>query len=273
MVVKLKCNLILAITDPDSFTDVVVSGNSVFDPFFSHSSVQPPGFDQFSALYNSYVVTGSKITMQPMVQGTQTAVVASYRGVVCTRDTSTAYSAGTDMSEQAYARKQDYSFPGDSGKKLSLRMSTAKVLGLRDVYQPVQGDLQCVAVVTANPTAEWFWHFSMQTLTVGTNVAVAIDTLLEYEVEFFERAGVGTALERLHALKDQREQYLKLKALTPDRSGRVPKAQPEDPLRKYVSSLQPGIVKNVVPEVKAESKEEPGGWSLLRTPRVTVGKT
>jgi hypothetical protein len=252
--VRLKLAAVIEITDPDSFTDTVVSGNSVFDPLASIGSTQPPLFDQLAAVYRDYVVISSTARIAPM-SPTNAAGDRQFRCAIAPRHETTAFSTISDMVSQAYSVHKLYSIPGPLGK-LAMAVATSKFLGLRDVYQASSSTaVFCTSVVGSNPSNEWYWHIGCQTPTVGTDIKVQLDFEVEYETEFFTREGVGISLlDRLLEQKRARDEYLKLKAKTPRKDGRVPRPPALDPLRSYVDSLE-----------SKESKETER-WVLAKTP-------
>jgi hypothetical protein len=253
--VRMKLNQVIEITDPDSFTDTVVSGNSLFDPMASIGSAQPPFYDQLNLVYRNYVVLSSKVSIRVMM-----ITVTSdrqYRCGITPRQQSTAFSTNSDLLAQPYSKHRDSSVPGPMVPLVN-SITTSKFLGLRDVYQPVAestANVTCVADVSANPTCEWFWHIGCQTPTVGTDIKAQMDFSVEFEAEFFGREGVGIALDRALEMKRKRDEYLSLKAKTPAKDGRVPRPPPIDALKVYVESLE-----------RKEGKEPSMGWVLAKTP-------
>lgn len=258
---RLKCRLtvsqVVSITDPDSFTDVILSGNSPFDPFAGLGSAQPAYYDQLAALYGCVVVHASHVSFNLM--DTQSAVLSrQFRCGIAPRDLSTAFSTASDLLSQARAIRRDVNM---AGGEVTVRNSakTVQILGLRDVYECQAAStaaVSCVLPTDANPSSEWFWHLTAQTPVVGTDISIQMDIRVSYDCEFFDRLAVGLSLERMLSLRARREEYLGLKAKTPDKSGRIPKPVSVSALKSYVESVSAGVEPAyvVVPEPR-ERKE------------------
>jgi hypothetical protein len=233
---RLRATLLLSITDPDTFTDIVFSGNSAFDPFGALGSVQPTYYDQLAALYGNVVVRASKVMFN--IVEPQVAVPGRFfRCGIAPRDASSAFSTASDLLSQARAVHKDVSTAGPP-TVVANSARTTQILGLKDVFQTQALSTACVSCVhptDANPSSEWFWHVTAVTSVVGTDISVGVDVQIEYECEFFDRQPQALSLlDRLVELKTRREQYLKLKALTPNKSGRLPRPAPHQALREYV---------------------------------------
>lgn len=81
----------------------VFSANSCFDPNVSGIGHQPMNFDEWSSLYNHYVVVGSKISAQVFFNGTTTYSNGLMMGVNLQDDTSLSTDPSTVM-EQGLSR-------------------------------------------------------------------------------------------------------------------------------------------------------------------------
>jgi len=245
---RFKCRLqsraVFAIADPDSFSDIVISGNSAFDPFAALSATQPTYYDQLSALYGNVVCHASHVKF--FVLDTQSAVLnRQFRCGIAPRDSSTAFNDASDLLLQARAKQKDVNMAGGE-PSVSNSVRTVEVLGLKDVFQTQAlstAAVSCVHPTDANPSSEWFWHLTVQTLVAGTNIAVDMDLIVQYDLEFFDRQAQSTSfLERALDQRKRREEYLKLKAATPDKSGRIPRPAPNEALRDFVESKKPACV-------------------------------
>lgn len=243
MVVQLKVLGTTTITDPDTFSDLVVSGNSVFDPLAGLGSAQPSYFDLLAAIYGTYMVIRSTIQVQVLPGlSSGTAIVQNVRFGIAPRGLSTAFSIFNDLASQPYAVHNDTSLNAKPVRLVN-SLSTSKLAGVSNVHEAVPHTGATVtsfgALVSANPTAEWFWHIGVHDPVTGTNTSVVVDIQLTFEVEFFNRLAHGNSfLQRSLEVKEARDEYLKLKALTPRKDGRVPPKQRVDPLREYVDSLR-----------------------------------
>lgn len=274
---RLKCRLtvsqVISITDPDSFTDVIISGNSPFDPFAAIGSAQPAYYDQLSALYGCVVVHASHVSFNLM--DTQSAVQGrQFRCGIAPRDLSTAYSTASDLLSNARAIRRDANM---AGGEVTVRNSakTVQVLGLKDVFQcqaAATVAVSCVLPTDANPSSEWFWHMTAQTPVVGTDISIQLDTRITYDCEFFDRLAAGLSFERMLSLRARREEYLGLKAKTPDKSGRVPKPASVSVLKSYVDSVSAGVEPTYVVVPEARERKEVGATPKKGAPVLVLNR-
>jgi hypothetical protein len=240
------------ITDPDTFQDNVVSGNSVFDPLTGLGSDQPAYFDSLASLWGRYRVLRSRMVCKLLNLQGQGANSTNYRVVICPRTATTVFSNIEDMMVAATAKWKVLD-PTSAGNTLMNSYSTSQAFGLGDVEKTSES---VSALVTANPTSEWFWHFAAQTDQAGTSLSVTIAFELYYEVEFFARVASGeTLISVLTRMQERREEYLKLKAMTPKKDGRIPPKDPYDDLRAYVEGDSSGLRLDLSTPVRALREE------------------
>jgi hypothetical protein len=225
----------VTITDPDTFSDSVVSGSSVFDPLTGLGSDQPAFYDVFASMYAQYRVIRSriKVSIQQVVFIADTGEAINYRLSIAPRTSATAFSSADDMTVQPYSRTRVVS-PSSSIVSVQSSMETARMFGLGDVEKT---SVQVQAAVTANPAAEWFWHVTSLSTNAATSRSISLMFELEYDVEFYNRvAGGESFLPLLTKAAQIREDYLKLKALTPNRDGRIPATPPLEELKEFVAT-------------------------------------
>lgn len=239
---RFRCRLtitqVISIADPDTFTDVVVSGNSVYDPLASISAAQPPFYDTLALLYGNVVVHASHIKFSLM--DTQSSVLSrQFRCGIGPRDTIVDYSTASDLLSNPLCVHRDVNMAGGE-PVIQNSIKTTKILGLKDVFQTQAlstAAVSCVHPTDANPSSEWFWHTAVMTPVVGTNINIQLDMTVSYDCEFFDRQAAAVSFERMLSLRARREEYLGLKAKTPGKTGRVPRPTSVSPLKTYVESL------------------------------------
>ncbi len=156
-------------------------GNSLFDPYVNGVGTQPTGFDEYSAFYARYRVYASKMTIivvnnSSTVQ-THSALLPSLSASVPT---------ATDATEATYSKWWINPIIGTAQpKKVSNYITTRKihsgkkgVVALDDTYG---------AATTADPTAVWFWHWTMESLDGVTNNTGRVFVVIDYFCEFYNR--------------------------------------------------------------------------------------
>ncbi len=164
--------------------DYIFRGNSCFDPDFAvgGDQNQPLGFDEWSALYRRYRVIACKAD----VDFINDAGVSAF-GYVTAENTSSAYTDRSNAMEPLYQKRANVGQDaGNNQGKISMYLSTAQVRGgPKDIVQ-YEADLS--ALVSANPTQEWFWHIgAIGTGSSSNNFSVDIEFTLTYYVEFYDR--------------------------------------------------------------------------------------
>lgn len=163
--------------------DFVFRGNGCFDPDFATGGQQPLGFDEWSAFYRKYRVTGCKVALT-CVNDSDSAVHA----YIVMNNTSTAFTDKNQLIEQQYTNHKVVARTGDGPATTSLSMykSTAKVRGGPvDVVQYQNG---LAALTSANPNLEWFVHVGAYAQGNGsTTFSTDIEVLLTYYIDFFDR--------------------------------------------------------------------------------------
>lgn len=157
-----------------------IRGNSLFDPEVIIGGRQPFGFDQYAAFYQRYCVLGSSCSLYAAPAGDASAVPNGFNSVYRLNLWPTSGAIGTvgsgytnvganaPVAEQPYGRTKLISVnalgtPGACVVKNY--MGTTKMFGVSRAA--VMGELSYSALISANPTAEWFWNISLED-SVGT---------------------------------------------------------------------------------------------------------
>lgn len=178
---------------------IAFRANSLFDPEAAVGGIQPFGYDQYAAFYQRYTVLGCScfITAAPAgdasaapngfnsvyrlnlwpTAGTQAAVASGY----------TPIGATAAVAEQPYGKSKLISVntigaPGAG--MIKSYMSTAKMFGVSTTA--VLGETSYSALITANPSLEWFWNISLEdsagTFSTGTGRFYIFIRLVYYAV-------------------------------------------------------------------------------------------
>lgn len=165
-----------------ALAEYMFRANSVFDPNSTAGGHQPMGFDQWAALYNHYVVKGSKINVRIMHDTGSGTDIAVRCGVYLTDGSSSGY---TDATEFIEARKGHYRNLGngaDKAVRMNLGYSTRKFFNITNVKDNV-GRLG--AAVTANPTEQAYYAIWVQSASSNSET-VNVTAVIDYIVEFSE---------------------------------------------------------------------------------------
>lgn len=158
-------------------------GNSVFDPDFTGFGEQPMFYDQYTAIYERYLVTSSSVEVLGMnTSNSQAAELALYPS------TSSVLPSGNPTIIKSYNHakfRQVQEQRGGGRVKMFSRMSTKKIRGeslLDDSFG---------ALTSASPTRQWFWHLVGAAGDLTTNViSVTLIITVTYRVKFHKRRTV-----------------------------------------------------------------------------------
>lgn len=154
--------------------------NSVYDPDATTviTDHQPMGFDQWTQLYNHYIVKGSKINVQ-LTKSTGDDRMAV--GIYISDDASVPY---TDFTGFAEAQKGTYKLNAYQRNSLSINTSFStkgyfNVADLRDNFKRLG------ALVSDNPSEQAYYMLWLQGMDTG-NVNIQAIVTIDYIVEFSE---------------------------------------------------------------------------------------
>lgn len=191
--IKVKLNYFAEIDTTNTFGAASVQqfrGNSVFDPDLTGTGHQPMGFDQWSAFYGHYRVSGSSLRIGALVPGgtafINTDTVGCSFGIVPA--TSSSLPTVTELVEWPYSKWRQSTFYTPI-KGVSAYMSTAKMLGVNKAS--VKNEDNNSALISANPTNQWYWNLLVFPAN-GTQTTYWTYTVkLTYYVEFFGRVNLA----------------------------------------------------------------------------------
>lgn len=149
--------------------------NSLYDPDYTYTGHQPLCYDQWTAFYNHYRVTGAKITIKVTKQGGDGAAFLLRCGDV-------AYTTLTSYNLQENLGQMWKRFNPDKGSiTLSSTFSARKLLGRK------MHDLDYAADVTTNPVETvWFQLFYCD-LDNAINTAFSLDVKIQYHAEMWDK--------------------------------------------------------------------------------------
>lgn len=187
-VVKLSYTLTTLITtDSSGFYARSLSGNSLFDPDPGVGSVQPTGFDQYSAFYRFYYVAGSKCSMDLI--NTDAADVVSVglfpsTNQISTTDLTTMYPEDWPYVTDKTLGPLSSSFSRCRFKKY---MSTKKIHGYK-----TSNNSNFISAVTGSPTNQWWWNiYGLNTGGDAINLRAKIK--ITYYCHFFGRQEIAAS--------------------------------------------------------------------------------
>lgn len=159
----------------------VFSGNGCYDPDISGVGTQPRGFDQLMALYDHYVVLGSKCTARfSSIDASNAQMV-----YIALRDSSTQtgafnnYAEGGNISYKVLAPRGT----GESSQTVTYKASVKKFLGRSRVLS----DPELKGSTSNNPTEQCFFHVGVDPMDTTVDSAGAIIVVeIEYLVALIE---------------------------------------------------------------------------------------
>lgn len=170
-------------TAAPAYTDL--SGNSVYDPLASAGGTQPVGYDQWAALYSTYVVLASAIKS---VYISGSAVAAKLVLIPTTTDSLSIAQSVTELAQNNYA-KTGYTGNTGGGHDLCRQkhyMSTSEIIGVSP--SRVIDDPNLSSATTTNPASRWYWCHAIQAMDGSSVVTGRVDYVVTYYVEFFNRS-------------------------------------------------------------------------------------
>lgn len=155
----------------------VFRANSLFDPNYTASGHQPMTFDQVSAFYNHYVVTGARITVKSYDHQQQSA---NMLGIMLNDD----LTVPTSTAEVIEQRKCRYKIMAPQNKvtSVSQNYSAKRFFNVSDVKDNVT---RIGAPVTTDPTDQAFFTVFALPLVSGQdtepiNCIVTIDYIAQF---------------------------------------------------------------------------------------------
>jgi hypothetical protein len=188
------------LSSDSAFVELVVAGNSPFDPFQSFSAAQPVAFDDWAALYRYYVCDKSSIEITSMLHGVNTTTSACPQSAVYIypSNVTTATASFATGESQGYARVHkamvvsDATFNSNTSPvsvaQVKHAMSHAKMMGLTPSQYFAQ---QSINETSSDPNNMVFWKVGLSSL--GPDAASDYNTniVLVQQVRFWGRKNTG----------------------------------------------------------------------------------
>lgn len=163
--------------------------NSLYDPRYTVGGGQPAGFDQLSALYDSYRVLAASYSVTFTTAGSG----AGPNNIECAIAPSPDPFAGTETPEQTKMLPRGLftiSYPGDT-QSLAGYIGNHELLGMNK--QSYKGDSETGALNTANPTKATYLNICFQPVDESSSASVFIYTTIVYYSMFYNRINLFDA--------------------------------------------------------------------------------
>lgn len=149
--------------------------NSMFDPDQTFLGHQPMYFDQMSALYNHWVVIGSKITITMSQMGSgATDRFPSVVGIYLNDDTVTPGNT-VAILENSFTRRSAFTMNAGDTKTITCKYSAKKVFG-----GSILGNPNLQGTATTNPAEESFFTLFMDSTSGVTTVNFQYVVRIDY---------------------------------------------------------------------------------------------
>lgn len=185
--VKLNYFDILTFSSNTGFNSTqVYRGNSLFDPDLTNTGHQPLGFDQWANFYGSYVVHGSKISLEGQTTEGNASNSSSMTWTILPNLSSSSFASGSEQpAEEPYATSRSIGANNLTYNKLKRYMTTRKMFGVPKVNS--EGSDNYRALVSANPTNVWYWIIVAHSTDLAASVSQIARIKLTFYCEFFNR--------------------------------------------------------------------------------------
>ena len=153
--------------------------NSIFDPDSTGVGHQPLYHDTYAAIYDQYVVLGSKITVTFL---SRTGAVCFLAGIVCDDDSTFSSTTSTRMEQNNSVTIG--CGPVTSGCEVNTLTATFSPYEAFGVDATDDGSSS--TSFGTNPTEEWFYGVWIQAADAGSTTVVDIKVEIEYTVKCSE---------------------------------------------------------------------------------------
>lgn len=170
--------------------DTVFRINSAYDPNYSGTGHQPIGYDELTAFYANYLVTGCKLKVTVM-SVSLAATAADVQFTVLPNNDPTVFTSYQLIAEQPYALTRYMGSAYSQGiRTIKYYVRPHKILGVS--VQKYNTDDQYSALVSANPAVECYWHIFQSDLSADNlNITFKVDCT--YYVKFFGRKALSSS--------------------------------------------------------------------------------
>lgn len=154
--------------------DMVLRGNSPYDPYSAAGGEEAAGWDELAAIYKNYRVLSSGVRLTTCNLDADDPVhVSIFADTVSTAE---------DGSAAAYSQ------PGSQTGTATLNGGTSVVTNwcsTKLMLGPLYSDSDTCASTAANPAKEWFWHCIWDNVS-GNALNLNYRLEMTYRVQFFD---------------------------------------------------------------------------------------
>lgn len=173
-----------------SLAKQVWRANSLVDPDFTGAGHQPMYFDQYAALYENYVVIGSKIkvTVSPVPDTIATAQPQGpFELGMLSEPNGTTSSTASTLSET----------PGANSSLLTIAQGGNNVRVFTQTYSPTKDlgtttdDDTVSATISSSPSSTWFWTFFVRDVGLSSASTVIVKCEIDFLVKFKRRQDIA----------------------------------------------------------------------------------
>ncbi len=183
--VRLRYSDTLLLTSTGGLSGFTYRGNSMFDPQFTVGGHQPHGFDQWSTMYDKYLVYGLGCSI------VFTAIALS-QATCYTQwsDVSTLTANINNLKERSFVKRAFTSSAngGNSISRIKDYMSIKKVLGLTTLNE---SNRDYTALISADPVDQCFLNIFIHSTDLSTTSEVAVSVDLTYYAVMYDRKQLG----------------------------------------------------------------------------------
>lgn len=161
----------------------IYRGNGPYDPLQPVGGDQPLGYDQLSALYNRYYVSGCAINVTVLPNTEDTSSICD---MVLFPSSGTVVSANNDQNaEQPYSRRIFTNLASSRGTQINHYMSTASMYGISK--EKARADDAYTALNSTTPVNQWYWLLNAQSPDRTSSEVYIYKVKITYYVEWYDR--------------------------------------------------------------------------------------
>lgn len=159
------------------------AGNDMIDPDVTGAGHQPVNFDVLKAIYGFWNVRSSRMKLRITSNGT-TFGATNARVTVCPQSVSTSLSSTGPLMQEQPGVKVFYVNSQTASRAIERNFYCHSSTKIREWSYK---EPSCYGDATTSPSALWYWGIYIESIDDATNLSMAIECLIEYDVEWFER--------------------------------------------------------------------------------------
>lgn len=149
------------------------SANGLYDPNITSTGTQPMYFDQFTALYDQYVVIASKVQFKIIPStASQPPILCS---VLLNDDTVQASSDPNIIAQGPQGAKLIIPAGANNAYTLTRSFSAKKMF-----KGSVMANTELQGTVSTNPTEQSYYDLNMRSLDASANCSILVETTITY---------------------------------------------------------------------------------------------